>query len=103
MSEEKQPTREEIIAFLNESIEISKLRADLQELNTKIAVGRAEELKALAFIGQMINPKQEDLEDYTVTQEDLDNNPDLKQNGVNAGDAIKIPAEVKRKLKRETA
>ena len=102
MTEEKQPTREEIIAFLNESIEISKLRADLQELNTKIAVGRAEELKALAFIGQMMNPKQEDLENYTVTQEDVDANPDLKENGVKAGDEIKIPAEVKRKLKRET-
>ena len=103
MTEEKQPTREEIITFLNESIEMTKLRAELQDLNTKIAVGRAEELKALVFIGQITNPKQEDLENYTVTQEDLDNNPDLKDNGIKAGDEIKVPAEVKRKLKRETA
>lgn len=101
MSEEKQPTREEIIAFLNESIELSKLRAELQEFNTKIAVGRADELKALVFIGQITNPKQEELENYIVTQEDLDKNPDLKENGINAGDEIKIPGEVKRKLKRE--
>lgn len=102
MAEEKQPTREEIIAFLNESIELSKLRAELQEYNTKIASGRADELKALMFIGQITNPKQEDLENHIVTQEDIDNNPDLKENGVKAGDEIKIPAEIKRKLKRET-
>lgn len=102
MSEEKQPTREEIIAFLNESIEVTKLRADLQELNTKIAVNRADELKALSFIGQVLNPKQENLENHIVTQEDVDANPDLKENGIKAGDEIRIPAEIKRKLKRET-
>lgn len=102
MSEEKQPTKEEIIAFLNESIEIAKLRADLQELNTRIAVGRADELKALVFIGQVTNPKQEDLESHIVTEEDVENNPQLKDNGVKVGDEIQIPKEVKRKLKRET-
>lgn len=102
MTEEKQPTREEIIAFLNESIEVTKLRAELQELNTRIATGRADELKALSFIGQVLNPKQEDLENHIVTQEDVDSNPDLKENGIKAGDEIRIPGELKRKLKRET-
>ena len=72
MSEEKVPTKEEMIQFLNESIEITKLRAELQTLNTQIAVNRAEELKALAFITQVTDPKQHDTESHTFTQEEID-------------------------------
>jgi hypothetical protein len=104
MSEEqKQPTKEELVDFLNESIELAKLRAELQELNTKIAVGRAEELKALVVIGQITNPQPQEMENHTITEEDMVNNPDLKEAGISVGDVIPIPKEVKRKLKRETA
>jgi hypothetical protein len=102
MSEEKQPTREEILEFLKESIELSDLRAQLQELNTKIAVQRAEELKALVFIAQITNPKAEELSKHILTQEDLDGNPDILEAGFKAGDEITIPEQMKRKLKKET-
>ena len=101
--EQAQPTKEEVIAFLNESIEIAELRAKLQTLNTQIAVGRAEELKALVVISQITNPSPEDpLETYNVTQEDIDQHPDLSKAGVKEGDTIQVPSSVKRKLSRKT-
>ena len=99
MSEEKQPTREEIVAFLNESIEIAELRSKLQNYNTKIAVDRSEEIKALAFISQITDPKQQETEPHTFTQEEIDANPELKDAGISAGDEMEIPVQVKRKLK----
>lgn len=51
--EKETPTREEYIAYMNETIELTKLRVDLQELQTRIAVGRAEEMRALAFLAQI--------------------------------------------------
>jgi hypothetical protein len=60
MSEEQQekavPTKDEIIAFIKEQIEVKTVQLELQELNTGLAVSRAEELKALAFIAQMTQP-----------------------------------------------
>lgn len=96
------PSRQEVIDFLKESIELAQYRSELQKLNTQIAVDRSEELKALVFIGQVTNPKSQDLENHIVTQEDIDNNPELTENGINPGDEIQIPVDVKRKLKRET-
>lgn len=57
--EKKVPTKDEIIAFLREQIEVKKVQLELQELNTSLALNKAEELKALAFIGQITNPQPE--------------------------------------------
>lgn len=100
--EQKQPTKQEIIDFLNESIEISKLRAELQTYNAQIATARAEELKALVFIGQVTNPKPEDQQPHTITDEDIAANPELVEAGLKVGDEVMIPKQ-ERKLKRETA
>jgi len=98
MSEEqKVPTKEEIMGFLQEQIDVKKLQVELQELNTNLAALKAEELKALSFIGQMTNPQAAAKEEqpqgtpHTVTQEDLDNNPELVEAGVAVGDDVLIP------------
>jgi hypothetical protein len=101
MSENAQtaPTREEMVKFFSEQIEMKELQLKLQEINTRYAVAKAEELKALSFIAQMTNPKPTDVvsEENTVphiiTQEDLDNNPDLVEYGVKVGDEVRIPKE----------
>lgn len=93
MSEEqKVPSKEEVIAFLQEQIEVKKVQVELQELNMKLALARAEELKALNFIAQITNPNTEGPKGrpHTVTQEDLDNNPELKEAGVSVGDEVLI-------------
>lgn len=100
--DQSQPTKEEVIAFLNESIEISKLRAELQSYNAQIAIGRADELKALMLIAQITNPKPEDQEKHTVTEADIAANPELVEAGISVGDEVMIPKQ-ERKLKRETA
>lgn len=102
MKQEKEPTKDDVIAFLRESLEIAELRANLQKYNTEIAQGRAEELKALMFISQVTNPKEQELVEHTVTQDDITNNPELSEEGFNVGDNIKIPSEIKRRLKKET-
>lgn len=60
--EQKLPTKEELVAFLSEQIEVKKLQVELQELNTKLAENRAGEIKALSFIAQMTTPPSEDEE-----------------------------------------
>ena len=61
--EQKAPTKEEVVAFFQEQIEVKKVQLELQELNTALAVGRAEELKALAFIAQITNPASQEEDD----------------------------------------
>jgi hypothetical protein len=97
MSEEqKVPTKEEIISFLKEQIEVKEFQLKLQEINAGLAVARAEELKALSFIGQMTTQPGHKSEQpqgtpHTVTQEDLDANPELVEAGLSVGDDVIIP------------
>jgi hypothetical protein len=98
--EQNVPTKEELIAFFKEQIEVKKVQLELQELNTNLAVAKADELKALAFISQMTNPPQAGQRSeqpqgvpHTITQEDLDLNPELVEAGVQVGDDIMIPAQ----------
>jgi hypothetical protein len=91
MSEEqKAPTKEEILAFLQEQIDVKSKQFELQELNTKLAVARAEEIKALQFISNMTNPQASAPQGvpHIVTQEDLDNNPELVEAGIKVGDEV---------------
>jgi hypothetical protein len=92
--EQKAPSKEEVIAFLQEQIEMKQTQLSLQELNTKLAVARAEELKALQFIAQMTNPTPPaDAVKHNLTQEDMDENPELVEQGFNVGDEVLIPKE----------
>lgn len=110
--EQQAPTKEELIAFFQEQIDVKKIQLELQDLNTKLAVARAEELKALSFIAQITNPSQDPKSSYqggvphTITEEDLVNNPELKEQGVQVGDEVLIPAQEeqpkeKRSLKKK--
>ena len=90
-TEQKLPSKEEVVAFLKEQIEVKTLQAQLQELNTKLAVNRAEELKALSFIGQITNPQPPaDAEKHILTEEDMENNPDLTEQGFKVGDEVLV-------------
>jgi len=60
--EQKVPSKEEVISFFQEQIEVKKVQLELQEINTALAANRAEELKALAFIAQITNPQQQEEE-----------------------------------------
>lgn len=95
MSEEQKiPSKEEVVAFLTEQIEVKKVQVELQELNTKLATYRAEELKALQFVAQMTNPQPPaDAVPHTLTQEDMDENPELSEQGLKVGDEVLIPKE----------
>jgi hypothetical protein len=103
MSEEqKVPSKEEVVAFLKEQIEVKELQAQLQELNTRLAKGRAEELQALSYVAQITNPQQPEGTPHIVTEEDLANNPELAEQGVQVGDEVLIPGEPKkRNLKKQ--
>lgn len=99
ITEEQQvPTKEELINFFKEQIEVKKVQLELQELNTNLAVAKAEELKALGFIAQMTSQPgqksaQPEGQPHTITQDDLDNNPELVEAGVQVGDDVMIPTQ----------
>lgn len=106
MSEEKVPSKEEILAFLTEQIEVKKVQLELQLINADLAEAKARELKALNFIGQMTNPQPPaDAVKHTLTQEDIDGDQELQEAGFKAGDEVLIPKEVaetmNKKLKKK--
>jgi hypothetical protein len=61
--EKKVPTKEEIVAYLQEQIEVKKVQLELQQISSQLAIAKAEELKALAFIAQITNPQAEEEEE----------------------------------------
>lgn len=58
--EQKVPTKEEVVAFYQEQIEVKALQVKLQKLNAKFQQARADELQALSFIAQMTAPAEEE-------------------------------------------
>lgn len=107
-NDQQVPTKEELIKFFQEQIDVKKLQVELQELNAAMATARAEELKALSFIAQMTNPETgnpQDTKKHVVTQEDLDANPELVEAGVQVGQEVLVPSgnTKSRKLKKEQA
>jgi hypothetical protein len=92
MSEQAAPSKEEVLKFLNEQIEMKEVQLKLQALNADLAEARARELKALAFIGQMTNPQPEG-RTHVLTQEDIDQNPELTEQGFKVGDEVYVSGE----------
>lgn len=103
-SEQQAPTKEEVVKFLTEQIEVKKVQLELQEINTKLAMFRADEIKALAIIAQMTNPQPPaNAQPHTITQEDIDENPEIVEQGFKVGDEVlieKTPAPKSRGLKK---
>ena len=102
--EQNVPTKEEVLMFLSEQIDVKSKQVELQELNTKLATYRAEELKALQFIAQMTNPQPPaDAVPHVITQDDLDANPEISEQGFKVGDEVLVPKDsepAQRKLKK---
>jgi hypothetical protein len=93
--EQHVPSKEELMKFFQEQIDVKKLQVELQELNAAMATARAEELKALSFIAQMTNPETgqpQATKKHIVTQQDLDANPELVDAGVEVGQEVLIPS-----------
>jgi hypothetical protein len=90
----KVPTKEEVIAFMQEQIVVKTKQLELQELNTKLAVARAEEIKALSFIGNATNPQAPpNSKRHILTEEDFQQHPDLTEQGFKVGDEVMMMEE----------
>jgi hypothetical protein len=94
------PSKEEVLLFLNEQIEVKEVQLRLQSLNADLAEARAREVKALAFVAQLTTPQptqQDNIPEgaipHTLTQQDLDDNPDLAEQGFKVGDDVLVNAE----------
>lgn len=90
------PDKAKIIEWMNGQIEFKEIQLKLQELDTKIAVTKAEYMKAMYTIAQISNPQQNhqgspELSEHTLTEEDLQANPDLVEQGFKVGDIVGIP------------
>ena len=90
------PDKAKIIEWMNGQIEFKEIQLKLQELDTKIAVTKAEYMKAMYTIAQISNPQQNhqgspELSEHTLTEEDLQANPDLVEQGFKVGDVVGIP------------
>lgn len=65
---EETVTKEQVVAHLTDQIEVMELRTKLQKLNAEYAVARAEEIKAISFVAQVMNAPKED-KTLTETEE----------------------------------
>lgn len=85
------PSKEQVIKFYQDQIEVTELRAKLVKLNADIAQDEFRRLQFTINLAQLSNPSSnENIQDHIVTQEDLDNNPELAENNVKVGDKIQI-------------
>lgn len=60
--EKKIPTDAEMMEALEKKIPLLKLRAKVQELNTRILEGKARELRAMEIISSYMRPVKDDQE-----------------------------------------
>ena len=102
------PDKEKIIEWMNGQIEFKEIQLKLQELDTKIAVTKAEYMKAMYTIAQISNPQQNhqgspELSEHTLTEEDLQANPDLIEQGFKVGDIVGIPKMEEAPMEEEKA
>lgn len=86
----EQPTKEQIIAWYKDQIEVATLRRDLSALQADIAKNEAQRVQATVLMAQMQDPASQNEVEHIVTQEDIDANPELVENGVKVGDKILI-------------
>jgi len=89
-TEQQAPSKDEVVRFLKEQIEVKSIQLELQKLNADLAETRARELKALNFISNMTVAKNDVPQGtpHTLTQEDLDANPELVEAGLKVGDEV---------------
>jgi hypothetical protein len=97
--EKKVPTKAEVLAFYKEQIEVAKLRRDLAEIVCQTAEFDFRRVEAIAKQAHLTapppqRPQEEGMPEgvvpHTVTQEDLDNNPELAEQGIKVGDVVGI-------------
>ena len=62
MSEEKKPSREQMIQWYKDEIELASLRAELAQLQRDATVAEAERINAIAAIAQMTQEPKENQE-----------------------------------------
>lgn len=101
VNEKKVPTKAEVLAFYKEQIEVAKLRRDLAEIVAQTAEFDARRVEAIAKQAHFTAPQgggapqgpdqfPEGVVQHTVTQEDLDANPELAGQGIKVGDIVGI-------------
>lgn len=100
--EQKVPSQEEMMAWMKEQIEFKTVQVQLQEVNTRLAELKAMEMQAIYKMAQLSAPEEpaEEMMPYTLTEKDIENNPEIKEQGYKAGDTVNVPAPKNRKLKK---
>lgn len=86
----EQPTKEQIVNWYKDQIEVATLRRDLSALQAEIAKNEAQRVQATILMAQMQDPASQSEVEHVVTQEDIDANPELSENGVKVGDTILV-------------
>lgn len=100
-NEQKVPTREQVLKFYAEQIEIASLRRDLSEalaITAEFDARRAEAIAKQAHFSAPRGPQTpveempEGMVEHVVTEDDMQNNPELAEQGIKVGDVIGIAA-----------
>ena len=89
------PSKEQVLAFYKEQIEVNSVRRDLAKINAEIARHEFKRFEYTVALAQLSSnsKKADNVQQHVVTEEDLENNPELASNGVKVGDTINIAVE----------
>ena len=87
--EKKIPSKEEVLAFYADQIEVAKVRRELAEHLYETAKFEALRAQSIAALAQLTTP-QGGTQEHTISQEDIDANPELIEKGIKVGDVINI-------------
>lgn len=106
---EKIPTVQEQVAFIKGQLPLKRLQVEMQELNMRFIEAKVRELEAISKLQQFENEQNkmraekerlmmENIVKHTITQEDMDLNPELVEAGIKVGQEIGIPKEIYKSL-----
>jgi len=104
-TEERVPTQAEQVNALKQLMPLKRLQVELQNLNTTFAELKVREHEAVNKLQQFEQAQMEaqraqeqfqmeNIVKHTITQEDIDLNPEIKEAGIKVGQEIGIPKEV---------
>ena len=103
--EKKVPTQQEQIQALKALMPLKRLQVELQNLNTTFAELKVREHEAVSKLQQFEQAQVEaqraqeqfqmdNIVKHTVTQEDIDLNPEMVEAGIKVGQEVGIPKEI---------
>jgi hypothetical protein len=87
---QEQPNKEQVLVWMKEQIDFKTVQLEMQELDTKIALSKFQQMEALYKISMLTSTEEEATtaaaKEHIITEEDMEAHPHLTEMGYKVGD-----------------